>query len=96
MLVLIGRCQKSRRHQEVLWKKLHLLPKGNNGFNAANGCDRPAGSAGASIHHRHVGVKPSSGFCVSRKKPLSPSVFKYTVRMDAHSEPFTVAASHIR
>lgn len=37
--------------------------------------------------------------CVSRKKkPLSPSVFKYTVRMmkDAHSEPFTVIANQIR
>ncbi|KAM8914075.1 bromodomain adjacent to zinc finger domain protein 1A isoform 2-T2 [Spinachia spinachia] len=30
------------------------------------------------------------------KKPLSPSVFKYTVRMmDDHSEPFTVKANHI-
>ena len=39
--------------------------------------------------------------CVSRKKkkkPLSPSVFKYTVRMmkDEHSEPFTVKANQIR
>lgn len=38
--------------------------------------------------------------CVSRrkKKPLSPSVFKYTVRMtkSEHSEPFTVRANQIR
>uniref|UniRef100_A0A3B4XGX0 Bromodomain adjacent to zinc finger domain 1A n=1 Tax=Seriola lalandi dorsalis TaxID=1841481 RepID=A0A3B4XGX0_SERLL len=33
-----------------------------------------------------------------KKKPLSPSVFKYTVRMmkDEHSEPFTVKANQIR
>lgn len=41
-----------------------------------------------SIHHLD--------FCVSRKKPLSPSVFKYTVRMDGHSEPFIINASRIR
>lgn len=40
--------------------------------------------------------------CVCRKKkkkkPLSPSVFKYTVRMmkDEHSEAFTVRANQIR
>ena len=38
--------------------------------------------------------------CVSRKKkkPLSPSVFKYTVRMmmGEHREPFTVKANQIR
>lgn len=36
--------------------------------------------------------------CVSRKKSLSPSVFKYTVRMmkNKHSEPFTVKANQIR
>lgn len=42
----------------------------------------------------------SACLCVSRKtkKPLSPSVFKYTVRMmkDEHSEPFTVKANQIR
>lgn len=49
-----------------------------------------------SIHHHQAGVKPCSDLFVSRKKPLSPSVFKYTVRMDKHSEPFTVTASRIR
>lgn len=48
----------------------------------------PRVSVDVSIHHLD--------FCVSRKKPLSPSVFKYTVRMDAHSEPFTINASRIR
>ena len=40
-----------------------------------------------------------SFFCISRKKKhLSPSAFKYEVKMmkEAHSEPFTVKSNQIR
>ncbi|XP_062252895.1 bromodomain adjacent to zinc finger domain protein 1A isoform X2 [Platichthys flesus] len=46
---------------------------------------------------RNAFQSPSAQVNGKRKKPLSPSVFKYTVRMmkDEHSEPFTVKVNQI-
>eukprot|EP00066_Takifugu_rubripes_P028873 XP_011618139.1 PREDICTED: bromodomain adjacent to zinc finger domain protein 1A [Takifugu rubripes] len=68
-----------------------------NGAPAANANTRPADTDSIVISdsddESHAVQSPPP--TTKGKKPLSPSVFKYTVRMDAHSEPFTINASRI-
>uniref|UniRef100_A0A3B4T426 Bromodomain adjacent to zinc finger domain protein 1A n=1 Tax=Seriola dumerili TaxID=41447 RepID=A0A3B4T426_SERDU len=73
----------------------------NSPHSSANGHTRPADGDTIVISDSDDEGKafqsPTSQVNGKKKKPLSPSVFKYTVRMmkDEHSEPFTVKANQI-
>ncbi|XP_029972388.1 bromodomain adjacent to zinc finger domain protein 1A isoform X2 [Salarias fasciatus] len=80
---------------EVL--QVHSPHSSANGAPSANGHVKPSDSETIVISDSDDENDFQSPAQVNgRKKPLNPSVFKYTVRMmDKHSEPFTVRANQI-
>uniref|UniRef100_A0A8P4G4T2 Bromodomain adjacent to zinc finger domain protein 1A n=1 Tax=Dicentrarchus labrax TaxID=13489 RepID=A0A8P4G4T2_DICLA len=81
--------------------QVHSPHSSANGAPAANGHAKPADGDAIIISDSDDESKafqsPTATINGRKKKPLSPSVFKYTVRMmkDEHSEPFTVKANQI-
>ncbi|XP_022053565.2 bromodomain adjacent to zinc finger domain protein 1A [Acanthochromis polyacanthus] len=84
---------------EVL--QVHSPQSSANGTPAANGhakqTDGDTIVISDSDDETNAFQSPTPQINGKKKKPLSPSVFKYTVRMmkDQHSEPFTVKANQI-
>ncbi|XP_071354679.1 bromodomain adjacent to zinc finger domain protein 1A isoform X2 [Trachinotus anak] len=80
--------------------QVHSPHSSTNGAPTANGHIRPADAdtivISDSDDESNAFQSPTQSNR-KKKKPLSPSVFKYTVRMmkDEHSEPFTVKANQI-
>ncbi|XP_028251330.1 bromodomain adjacent to zinc finger domain protein 1A isoform X2 [Parambassis ranga] len=79
--------------------QVHSPHSSANGAQAANGHGKLEDSIVISDSDDESSAfqSPSAKVNGKKKKPLSPSVFKYTVRMmkDQHSEPFTVKANQI-
>ncbi|XP_024857996.1 bromodomain adjacent to zinc finger domain protein 1A isoform X2 [Kryptolebias marmoratus] len=80
--------------------QVHAPYSSANGAPSTNGHNNPAGNntiiISDSDDESDAFQSPTTHFN-GKKKPLSPSVFKYTVRVNKgeHSEPFTVKASQI-
>uniref|UniRef100_A0A3B4ZIS6 Bromodomain adjacent to zinc finger domain protein 1A n=1 Tax=Stegastes partitus TaxID=144197 RepID=A0A3B4ZIS6_9TELE len=81
--------------------QVHSPQSSANGAPAANGHAKPTDGdtivISDSDDEANAFQSPTPQINGKKKKPLSPSVFKYTVRMmkDQHSEPFTVKANQI-
>uniref|UniRef100_A0A8P4GE18 Bromodomain adjacent to zinc finger domain protein 1A n=1 Tax=Dicentrarchus labrax TaxID=13489 RepID=A0A8P4GE18_DICLA len=80
--------------------QVHSPHSSANGAPAANGHAKPADGDAIIISDsddESKAFQSPTATINGKKKPLSPSVFKYTVRMmkDEHSEPFTVKANQI-
>ncbi|XP_040925176.1 bromodomain adjacent to zinc finger domain protein 1A isoform X2 [Betta splendens] len=77
--------------------EVHSPQSSANGAPMANGHAKPADGTIVISDSDEEFQSPPAQVNGKKKKPLSPSVFKYTVRMmkDEHSEPFTVKANEI-